>query len=458
MQSYSRERGYLRQRLPWKRNKQIEERDRLATCSTETGWQPRSTNPGGTDLDKIRLAIVGCGVMGNRHFAGLVELIRAGLSDFELVAVCDLVRENAQKLARRAGEELGEKPAVVENLDELASVGVQAIDAVTAPWDHHILVTEALQRGWHVMVEKPMGVTVRACKVIMEAASNSRSIFGVAENFHYDPMNRIGRELIKAGVIGTPRLMINNNVGGGAGIIVTPWRHYKRGGGPILDVGVHKTYITEYMMGEVERVYAHARLHEAVRRDREGIEIEPDAEDAVYATLLFRSGAVGQYVEDHAGHGQGAWQRVVYGSKGSINLPSDRSGKSVTMTVDGKGSISGEGILELIPDFHLNRVTAALFGGERIWHYEFPFPETDRKLLAVEYADFAESIREGRPTEVELTNAMRSVALPYAMLESSKLGRPVTVEEVMKEEVSAYQDDINRMVGLIDYRCSDKEF
>ncbi|MFC1718419.1 Gfo/Idh/MocA family protein, partial [Candidatus Poribacteria bacterium] len=143
-------------------------------------------------MDKIRLAIVGCGVMGNRHFAGLAELTRAGLSDFELVAVCDLVRENAQKLALRAEEELGEKPAVAQKLDELASVGVQAIDAVTAPWDHHTLVTEALQRGWHVMVEKPMGVTVRACKVIMEAANNSRSVFGVAENFHYDPMNRIG--------------------------------------------------------------------------------------------------------------------------------------------------------------------------------------------------------------------------------------------------------------------------
>jgi predicted dehydrogenase len=310
------------------------------------------------------------------------------------------------------------------------------------------VVIEALQRGWHVMVEKPMGLTIRACKLMLQAADSSQGILSVAENFHYDPMSRIGRELIRSGVIGAPRLMIHNNVGGGAGIIVTPWRHYKRGGGPLLDVGVHSTYVTEYLMGEVESVYAQARLHEKFRRDKEGTEIEPDAEDAVYATFLFQSGAVGQYIEDHAGHGQGTRQRVIYGSKGSLHLPGDRTGNPIALTVDGDGSISGERILDFIPDFHLDKVTAALFGGERIWRYEFPFPETDRKLLAVEYADFADSILRGRPPEVDPIRAAHAVGLTYAMLESSQLGRPVTMEEIMKEEVSAYQDEINRSIGL----------
>ena len=401
-------------------------------------------------MDKIRLAIVGCGVMGNRHFSGFVELTRAGLSNFELVAVCDIAREKAQKLAQRAEEELGKKPTAVENLEELASMNVQAIDAVTVPWDHHTLALEALERGWHIMVEKPMGVTARACKLMLEAAQNSTGVLSVAENFHYDPMNRLGRELVRTGAIGTPRFIIHNNVGGGAGVIVTPWRHYKRGGGPLLDVGVHNTYVTEYLMGEIESVYAHARMYEAVRKDREGVEIEPDAEDAVYATFLFRSGALGQYIEDHAGHGQGVRQRVIYGSKGSLHLPGDRSGDPITITVDGKGAISDERVLEFVPEFQLNRVTAALFGGERLWRYEFPFPEIDRKLLAVEYADFAEAIREGRPAEVDLIKAARSVGVPYAMLESSKLGRPVTIKEVMAGEVSAYQDEINETIGLMD--------
>ncbi len=408
-------------------------------------------------MSKIRLAIVGCGVMGNRHLAGLVELSRAGLSNFELVAVCDPVRESAQILARRAEEQLGGNLVIAENLEELASAGVQAIDSTTVPWVHHTIAIEALQRSWHVMMEKPMGLTVRACKLMLEAADDSQAVLSVAENFHYDPMNRIGRELIRVEAIGKPRFMMHNSVGGGDRIIVTPWRHYKRGGGPLLDVGVHNAYVTEYLMGEVESVYAQTRLYEKIRRSgsklphsiyRDGEKIEADAEDAVYATLLFSSGATGQYIEDHAAHGQGLWQRIIYGSAGSMHLPGDRSGKPITLTLDGKGSISDERILDFIPDFRLDKITASLFGGERIWRYDLPFPEIDCKLLAIEYADFAESIIKGRPPEVDLMAAARSVALPYAMLESSKIGRAVTMKEVMNEEVSAYQDEINRSIGL----------
>ena len=403
----------------------------------------------GDVLSKIRLAIVGCGVMGNRHLAGLVELSKAGLSEFELVAVCDPVRESAQALARRAEEQLGGNLVIAENLEELASAGVQAIDSTTVPWVHHTIAVEALQRSWYVMVEKPMGLTVRACKLMLEAADDSQAVLGVAENFHYDPMNRIGRELIRAEAIGKPRFMIHNSAGGGDRIIVTPWRHYKRGGGPLLDVGVHNAYVIEYLMGEVESVYAQACLHEKIRRGKDSEEIEADAEDAVYASLLFSSGATGQYIEDHAAHGQGLWQRIIYGSEGSMHLPGDRSGKPITLNLDGKGTIADERILDFIPDFRLDGVTASLFGGERIWRYDLPFPEIDRKLLAIEYADFAESILKGRPPEVDLMAAARSVALPYAMLESSKIGRAVTVKEVMNEEVSAYQDEINRSIGLI---------
>ena len=398
-------------------------------------------------MSKIRLAIAGCGVMGTRHLAGLVELDRAGLSDFELVAACDPIRERAQKLAQTAKDQLNREPAVVEKLEDLASVGVQAIDSTTVPWSHHTIAIEALQRGWHIMVEKPLGLTVKACKIMMEAADGSQSILSAAENFHYDPMNRIARELVRTGAIGMPRLMMQNSIGGGNRIIVTPWRHYKRGGGPILDVGVHAAYVTEYLMGEVETVYAQARLHESVRRSQDE-EIRPDAEDAVYATFVFSSGAAGQYIEDHAGHGQGLRQRIIYGSKGSLNLPGDRSGNPISLTLDGKKAISDQGILDFIPDFRLDRITAALFGGDRIWRYQFPFPEIDRKLLAIEYADFSESILKGQRPEVDLMVAARSVALPYAMLESSQLGRPVTMEEVMAGEVSAYQDEINREIGL----------
>lgn len=397
--------------------------------------------------EKIRLAIVGCGVMGNRHLNGFFELNRSGLCNFELVAVCDLAIEKASALAKRAEEILGSKVAITSELDKLEVHEVQAIDITTFPWTHHVIAVSAMERGWHVMVEKPMGSTVKACKIMLDTAEKTRCILTVAENFHYDPINRLGKELIESKVIGTTRFIIQNSIGGGNSIIVTPWRHSKRCGGPILDVGVHYTYITEYLMGEVDSVYAQSRLHEKKRKSND-TEIDADAEDAVYATLLFNNGATGQYIEDHAGHGQSIWQRIIFGSKGSISMPSDRSGKPIIIMLDGKESINNGRILDFVPDFSLDKITATLFGGERIWKYDMPFAEIDSKLLAIEYADFAQSIEFGWSPGVDPVKAMRSVALSYAMLESSQINQPVTMEEIVNEKITIYQDEINGMIGL----------
>jgi predicted dehydrogenase len=60
-------------------------------------------------------------------------------------------------------------------------------------------------------------------------------------------------------------------------------------------------------------------------------QFEATAEDAAYATLNFANGAVGQYIEEHAGHGQSIWMRQIHGSTGSLDLPNDRSGRLITL-------------------------------------------------------------------------------------------------------------------------------
>ena len=93
---------------------------------------------------------------------------------------------------------------------------------------------------------------------------------------------------------------------------------------------------------------------------------------------------------------------------------------------------------------------AALFGGERIWHYNFDFPSTDRKLLALEYHELARCIRSGEQPEVTGAVAMRDVALVYALFESDRAGRPVTIEEVESGAVDAYQREIDAQLGLLE--------
>ena len=406
--------------------------------------------------------------MGHRHLYGLGELHRQGLSKLELVAACDPNRSNAESLASDAEALFGTRPEIVTDLDQLERVGVDAVDIPTTPRFHHTIAIDALERGWHCMIEKPVGLTVRACNMIATAGQDQSRVVSVAENYRRDPMNRLAKALLDAGVIGDPRLMLHHSLGGRDKMIISVWRHQKNQSGLLLDVGVHFTDMMEYLMGEITTVYAQTRLHEKVRYNPaatgEGGQINPSgvyekwqkempaefeatAEDAAYATLTFSNGAVAQYVEDHAIHGDTSWLRQIQGASGSMNLPTDRRGDPLSVNLSGK-RIEGEAVLDLVPEFALDEATAKLFGGDRLASYQFEFPEIDRKVIATEYADFGHAIVDGRSPEVDIVQGTRSVAIAYAMMESGLSGEIVKVDDVISEKIDAYQGEINEDLGI----------
>ena len=420
-------------------------------------------------MDTIRLAIVGCGGMGHRHMYGLAELHRVGWKQFDLVGACDPVIANAESLAEQAKERFGKKPTVVANLEELAKIGVDAVDVTTTPPYHHTVALETLRRGWHTMVEKPMGLTVRACNLIRNAADNSDAVLSVAENYRRDPINRLAKALLDAEVIGKPRFLIHHAIGGSNRMLISVWRHQKDQSGVLLDVGVHYADMIEYLLGQVETVYAQTRLHEPIRHNSAAVtgesgsnpagvytewqrkmpaEFEATAEDAAYATLTFKNGVVGQYIEDHGAWGQGSWLRKIHGSKGSMTLPGDRSGGIISLQIDGHGTIADEKLLELVPDFHLDAVTTDLYGANRLWQYDSQFSNNDARIIAIEYGDFAEAITGNHPIEVDAYQGTRSVAISYAMLESGATGQIVHIDKMLDESINTYQKEIDDGLGI----------
>ncbi len=140
--------------------------------------------------------------------------------------------------------------------------------------------------------------------------------------------------------------------------------------------------------------------------------------------------------------------RKVWGSKGSLDLPGDRNGRPIKLYFDGGKEIAGPEILDYAPSYKLSPLASELFGGERLWTYEFPFPVIDSKILALEYFEFGECIRTGTKPEVTGEVGRRDVALINALLESGLVGRPVTIEEVERVELDAYQRDIDEHFGL----------
>ena len=151
---------------------------------------------------------------------------------------------------------------------------------------------------------------------------------------------------------------------------------------------------------------------------------------------------------DIAPHGEGHNHRGVYGSRGSLRPGGTRNGVSPVLKLDDGQEVTGPPLLDLVPDFGLDPITARLFGDQRIAAYDLTFPQADRKLLAVEYHEFADCILTGRRPEVDGPVGRRAVALCYAAFESSALDRPVTLDEVEAEQVGTYEAEINAHWGI----------
>lgn len=217
-------------------------------------------------------------------------------------------------------------------------------------------------------------------------------------------------------------------------------------------------------MGEAEAVAGTVRLLEPIRHrgdaagpggyySRWASHVPPTmpatAEDALWATVRFRSGAVAQWTYNAAGRGLNLRQRLIYGTRGSIAAPGDRTGRSPRLHVGGRELTDGA-LLDYAPNYHLCGPSAALFGGDRPTSYRFTFQEIDRKLVALEYHELAQCVLDGRQPEVPGEEGRRDVALVYAACESARLNRFVAVDEVEDVRVDGYQREIDADLGLIE--------
>jgi predicted dehydrogenase len=415
-------------------------------------------------MQRLPIAIVGCGGMGGRHLLGLKELSETPYHNVELVAVCDLRRDNAEHLASQAEDLLGTRPQVFERMDAMIAAlpELQGVDITTDSGSHHAVATEAFGLGLHVFLEKPIALSIRGSNQILAAQQEAGTVLSVAEQFRRDPMCRLTKAVIEAGAIG--ELYALFQIGGGSGdqIIILPWRHYKQHGGILVDAGVHTSDLMQTYMGPAREVYAQTRLFEPVRRKgRLGVAhfyerwydevpetIEATAEDTVLALITFENGALGQWTSFRAAHGRPFGLSGIYGRLGSLHSPGARNGRPLTVHLDKGGELTGDAVLDLVPEFHLDPVTAFLFQADRLGSYDYRFPEADRKLLALEYWEFGTCMAAGQAPEVDGLVARKALALVNAALESAVLHRPVTLAEIEAEETGEYEREINEHWGI----------
>jgi len=406
--------------------------------------------------------------MGHRHTIAYHTLEETGMSNVELMAVCDINRDNAERIAGEVERLFGRKPLIFTDLDRmLANPDIAAVDVVTDGSSHHVIATAALAAGKHALVEKPLGITIRACQRIIDAAEESGTVLATAENYRRDPVNRMVRAVIDAGLLDDPLLMIQTSLGGSDVMAATPWRHLKEKGAIGLDMGVHYADIIRYYLGEYARIFGRGLIVEPVRRRpvaenhplisyREQTPtypetIEATGEDSILAQYVMESGATVQFSHLGGGRGSSRFERSVHGRRGALDIPRDRTGGAVHLRLADR-TLEGKEILELLPDFSLNEITARLFGEDGV-AYDLPDVAhaemaLDARLLAIEYHDFAEAILQGRAPEVDGRDGMIAVAAILGAYESAAVGRAVELEELLSGAVRAYQEEIDDALGL----------
>lgn len=192
---------------------------------------------GGAMTKPIRLAVIGCGAIATReHLPGFRK---AGPELVDVVTFTSRTRASAEQARSLWGS--GEVVDTWE--DVLSRDDVDAVDIATPPDLHRVIAVRALEAGKHVLVEKPMALSVEEARAMEAAAEQNGMVLETAEWPRYNGAVRTGARALRAGGIGT-LTGIEGYLAHGGPQHWAPEAHWffekeHAGGGVLMDLGVH---------------------------------------------------------------------------------------------------------------------------------------------------------------------------------------------------------------------------
>ena len=201
---------------------------------------------------KVRVGLVGLGSISYSHEAGYSELGET----CQIVALCDI---NEEEVNNRIGMHEGAK-GYSHYLDLLNNPDIDMVDITVPHVLHYEIAKAALEKGKHVLVEKPITVKSEQGEELIKLAKKKGLKFSVAENTHFVTAYLKAEEILKQGILGDI-WSVRTLIAGSEVYRIKDanlWHGKAPYGGVILDLSVHNFYLFKWLFGGVKDVMGFA--------------------------------------------------------------------------------------------------------------------------------------------------------------------------------------------------------
>jgi len=342
--------------------------------------------------DKVKFAVIGLG-MGRSHLRNLQQA-----SNADVLAICDIDESRLEGV----GEQWGVSWRTTNYEDLLASTEIDAVVVALPNYLHAPVTIAALQSGKHVLCEKPMARNAGEAATMVEAAENANRLLMIHFNYRFTPSAKALHRYIETNGLGEVYHARSwwHRTRGVPGLGGWFTSKEKAGGGPLLDLGVHRLDLALWLMGYPKASAVSGAtynfLGSQIARDRG----QPfDVEDMASAFVRFENGATLILEASWAANGEQPEEMVtqVYGTQAGI----------IHRNVDGKYQFE-----------------AKVFR-EHDGSYESIVPEPHRADLETPQEHFARCILEGKEPSATAQQGLETMRILDAIYLSAERGEEI---------------------------------
>lgn len=352
----------------------------------------------------MNVGMVGVGCISGIYLKNLHEVFH----ELRLVAVCDLIRERAEKAQKEYNV-----PKLYDTMEELfADPEIDIVLNLTRPYQHYQVSKAALLAGKHVYSEKPLGADLAEGEELVALAKEKGLVIGGAPDTFMGAGIQTCRKLIDEGLIG--------EVVGGRCVMashgVETWHpdpdfYYQRGGGPLFDMGPY--YITALinLLGGIKSVYGYHRTAYQTRlitaKPHEGEIIQVNTPTHIESFLTFDSGVVVSLLTSFDVYNTKQTNIEIYGTKGTLYVPDPNC-------FDGK---------------------ITFYNGETRQTEEYPLAfDYSKNSRCLGLADMAKSIETGNPSRTTCKQTFHVLEAMASIMKSAELQAPVALTSHFERE------------------------